>query len=136
MPFGTLRAPESDHGEVRHYWRGCRCHLCKQANANYCASDRKTRGKSYVRKCNLRASYGLSLEEYEHKLKEQDGVCAACKQPEVGRNQYGPLPLAVDHDHKTGQLRGLLCMKCNRALGLLGDSVENLKQLIIYRERY
>lgn len=89
-----------------------------------------------MRNCNLKVAHGLTLEEYTIKLKEQNSVCAACGKEETGRNQYGILPLAVDHDHNTGKIRGLLCMRCNRALGLLGDSLETLKKLAQYRSKY
>jgi hypothetical protein len=56
--------------------------------------------------------------EYAAMLAAQNGVCAACGKPETGRNQYGPVSLAVDHDHVTGKVRALLCMRCNRAPAL------------------
>lgn len=56
-------------------------------------------------------------------LEAQGGVCAICKGPETKPNaKY----LAVDHDHATGAVRGLLCNNCNRAIGLLGDDAERL----------
>lgn len=122
------------HGELMSYQRGCRCAECRRANAAYCRTARKKRGKDYVRNCNLKQAHGITLEEYNLKLKSQRGVCACCGDEETGRNQFGVLPLAVDYDHATGRLRGLLCMKCNRALGLLGDSISNLQQLIGYLE--
>ena len=65
---------------------------------------------------------------------EQEGVCAACGKTETHLNQYGVCRLAIDHNHATGVVRGLLCGRCNRALGLLGDSIENLRGLLKYRE--
>lgn len=78
--------------------------------------------------------WGLTPEEYDDMLAMQDGGCAACGQPETHRNQWGVISLAVDHDHDSGHLRGLLCARCNRALGLLGDSTERIKGLLAYRE--
>jgi hypothetical protein len=84
---------------------------------------------------NLRR-YGITPEDFDRMKDEQGGVCAACGQPETGRNQHGPLPLAVDHCHATGVVRGLLCMRCNRALGLLGDSAERVASLAAYRKGF
>jgi len=61
--------------------------------------------------------YGIDVEDYERMLFEQDGVCAICKEPSSGR------ALDIDHDHKTGKVRGLLCSNHNRALGLFSDDI-------------
>lgn len=84
----------------------------------------------------LKLSYGLSLEEFNALLEAQNYVCAICKKPETatahpGRKQW----LAVDHDHTTGRVRGLLCSQCNRSLGGFQDSVMILKRAIDYMER-
>jgi hypothetical protein len=68
--------------------------------------------KKWDRAVKLKRRFGLTVEVYDALLAAQDGVCAICKQPQPGGHR-----LAVDHDHTTGQLRGLLCSKCNRALG-------------------
>jgi hypothetical protein len=60
--------------------------------------------------------YGLTPEEYEAMLAEQNGVCAICKRPPIAGNS-----LCVDHDHMTGRVRGLLCSPCNVVLGHWGD---------------
>ena len=60
--------------------------------------------------------YGISIEQYEKALDQQKGVCKICGRPPKR------LRLAVDHDHKTGRVRGLLCMRCNRRL--LGRGLE------------
>lgn len=67
-------------------------------------------------------------------LRKQGGVCASCKQPEVGRNQFGKVRLAVDHCHETGKIRGLLCMACNRAAGLLKHNPQRLRALARFLE--
>lgn len=85
---------------------------------------RKPRSKEYRRRERLKLVYGLTLEQYQTMLEKQHGVCALCGQPET-RQQYGVLdPLAVDHDHKTGKIRGLLCRKCNLALGVFEEAFE------------
>ena len=127
----------AEHGEHLMYNRGCRCDKCKTANAVYVKADRHKRGKSWVRNVNLKAAFGITLEQYENILDQQNGVCAVCKNPEITIGKYGVLlPLAVDHNHVTRQIRGLLCLRCNRALGLLHDSVNNIKALLEYRRTY
>lgn len=65
----------------------------------------------------LRRNYGITVDEYDAILAQQNGVCAIC-----GNRCKSGRALAVDHDHITGKLRGLLCMNCNRAIGWLnGD---------------
>lgn len=64
------------------------------------------------RKKHLRDKYNLTLKGYTKLFEEQKGVCAICKKPSVER-------LNVDHNHRTGKVRGLLCNKCNRFLGFL-----------------
>jgi hypothetical protein len=68
--------------------------------------------------------YGIGLPEYEAMLAAQGGVCAICGQPETARARGGgPRPLSVDHDHETGKVRGLLCLRCNRDLAVVEDGV-------------
>lgn len=65
----------------------------------------------------LKFNYGITREEYDALLLIQNGVCAVCKQKcTTGQ------ALSVDHNHKTNKIRGLLCRKCNMAIGLLNDS--------------
>lgn len=78
----------------------------------------------------LKSSYGISLEEYRCMESSQGGVCCICRH----KNEHGKR-LAVDHDHATGVIRGLLCDKCNRALGLMKDRPDNLRAAADYLER-
>lgn len=64
----------------------------------------------------LKRKYGLTLEHYEEILADQGGGCAIC-----GRKP-GKISLHIDHDHSTGQIRGLLCFRCNNALGDFADN--------------
>jgi hypothetical protein len=76
--------------------------------------------------------YDVSITDVEEMLEKQGGVCAICKEPGFNMNEYVRSPLNVDHCHETGTVRGLLCHNCNRALGLLKDSVERLQTAIDY----
>jgi hypothetical protein len=77
--------------------------------------------------------YGITLAGYNALLEKQGGVCAICHQPQRETHKNGKAyMLAVDHDHSTGKVRGLLCNKCNQALGALSDSVTLLQRAIDY----
>lgn len=77
--------------------------------------------------------HGITLADYNILLKRQNGVCAICKQPETFKNRHGRVyALAVDHDHVTDQIRGLLCNGCNTAIGSLKDDTERMLAAIEY----
>ena len=69
-------------------------------------------------------NYGLTPEQFEVMMEAQEGQCAICT-----RFLTNPV---VDHDHLTGDIRGLLCPKCNTALGMFEDSIANLMQAAHY----
>lgn len=93
-----------------------------------CKPCQKEARRSTARKKHLDETYDLSQEEYDELLAAQDGGCAICG----GKRQYN---LQVDHCHKIGILRGLLCKRCNkRLLPACKDSVEILKAAIEYLE--
>jgi hypothetical protein len=70
----------------------------------------------------LNRRYGISLEEYQVLLRNQGGVCAICGTSKCSTGQR----LAVDHDHNTGAVRGVLCKNCNVGLGSFKDDPERL----------
>jgi hypothetical protein len=85
----------------------------------------------------LRREFGLDgIEAFDEKFAEQDGVCAICSQPETAMRRNKVLPLHVDHDHKNGLARGLLCTACNLGIGQLRDSPELLQRAIAYIEKW
>jgi len=78
----------------------------------------------------LKKRYGLTLAQYNDMLASQGGVCAICRrQCESGRN------LAVDHDHRTGEVRGLLCRLCNQAIGQFRDNPITIWRALEYVAR-
>lgn len=83
--------------------------------------------------------YGVHPDEFNKKLKEQNFVCAICEQPETSlfRNIPGKVKkLSLDHDHKTGKIRGILCTRCNHFLGRVHEDVELITKMINYLLKY
>ena len=102
--------------------------VCKE-----CAgSAKKEFSKEYYRNRSLVGRYGITLQEYNEMLIDQDYSCKVCKVHEK-YNDCGR-QLAVDHCHDTGKVRGLLCQKCNVGLGLFRDNISFLAEAIKYLE--
>ncbi len=80
----------------------------------------------------LKHLYGITIDEYEELAAMQGNVCWMCKKKEMSKDGY----LHVDHCHKTGKIRGLLCGPCNRGIGALGDSIELLRRGIEYLQEF
>lgn len=109
------RKPLSDYDKHTQTANGYRpdCKTCRQNRLNS-----STGHKDRARRDSLRRNYNISLEEYNQLLEAQGGGCAICgKRPEQQKTN-----LAVDHDHKTGTVRGILCTSCNlRLVGKFRD---------------
>lgn len=97
-------------GRGSRYCDGCR-HAYEQ--------ERRFRGRG-VRGLMLRPRYGITIDEYDALAAQQGNVCAICEQDPPQGNRI--LKLAVDHDHDTGEIRGLLCQRCNMALHFLENT--------------
>jgi hypothetical protein len=67
--------------------------------------------------------FGITVDDYSRLFTKQGGRCAICGRPETATRGGKTKWLAVDHDHETGKVRGLLCQTCNSALGLLNDDI-------------
>ena len=84
-----------------------------------------------TRASNMKKLYGLTTIKFTALLESQRGTCASCKAAEWGRR--GP---QIDHDHVTGKIRGILCRKCNTALGMIGDDLKIARLLVAYLEKF
>jgi hypothetical protein len=106
----------------KHYKsKYCSRHCCKTYSGtreSVVLSNR--RGKYFT-------LYGITIDEYDTMSLQQDGKCKICGET--------PHKLFVDHCHSTNKVRGLLCMKCNAALGLFKDKVSNLQNAILYLDQ-
>lgn len=90
--------------------------------------------KDFYKNKHLMRAYGITVEQYRDLQMKQNNVCACCKKPESRYSHHSKTlsDLAVDHCHKTGKIRGLLCFKCNMAIGLLKDDVGTLTEAVRY----
>jgi hypothetical protein len=91
----------------------------------------KAKNPGHWRDRQLRKKYGISWAEYQALFARQGGLCAICGTDKPG----GRGLMAVDHDHKTGQIRGLLCNLCNRGLGQFRDNAKTLRNAAEYLEK-
>lgn len=81
------------------------------------------------RKAQIKYKYGLSVERFQDLWQQQDGKCAICNKALSLTEKRGH---AIDHNHETGEVRGLLCNSCNTGIGLLQDSETVLSSAIMY----
>lgn len=92
-------------------------------------SRRQTENNALRQKTN---SYGISPKEYIELLEKHHHVCAICGKPETRIHQGVLAALSIDHDHDTGKIRGLLCTRCNSAIGHFYEDVEIMRKAIDY----
>jgi hypothetical protein len=104
--------------------------ICKQCYKGY----EFKRRDGYMREYDLMKSYSITVDDYNRMFESQYGKCAICgtsSSVESSRKKY----LCVDHNHETGKVRGLLCDKCNRGIGLLNDDIQTLISAIKYLQK-
>ena len=126
----SSRKNAAQHGTRSMYsYRKCRCGPCVLANNAY-ELDRYHKNKANKRNKLYLTRYGISLEQYNELLEKQDNKCAIClvSQSDLSRR------LDVDHNHITGEIRGLLCSSCNVAIGKL--NVDSGNELLYAAIKY
>lgn len=102
-----------------------RCKECEHAkNRVYHKENRSKVSARQVASQRIK-KYGVSEKDYEQMLLSHNNLCAICNKP-------SPRTLHIDHDHKTGQVRGLLCSTCNTGIGLFKDDISVLNSAIAY----
>lgn len=128
----------------RYYSRGDRkglraeCKDCNRATRAVWYQEHKDEQKQRVsswmkrnpekrRAYHLKSAYGITQADYERMHAEQEGRCGICFEPHD--------VLMVDHNHDTNKVRGLLCRKCNRSIGQLGENPETLRRAAAWVER-
>lgn len=100
------------------------CKTCKREYKKTYNKDNKHLTRAYK----LKIRYNITIQEYKSMLSSQDGKCHICG---IHHTEL-PIALCIDHCHSTGQVRGLLCGKCNQGLGLFKDDIEALERAIQY----
>lgn len=85
----------------------------------------------------LKSEFGITRDDYNRMLNEQNNVCAICFKPEYDKDARTKKikSLAVDHCHDTGKVRGLLCRKCNTAIGLFQEDINIINNCVNYLQK-
>jgi hypothetical protein len=126
----TCKICLTEKNKSEFYYGTLTCKPCYNKKSIAWTKANPDKVKVSRRKFKLKEKYGISVEEYDKMYAEQNGVCYICHKEHLRR------PLNVDHCHKTGKVRKLLCDKCNMALGLLDDSIELLDRLQKYLKEH
>ena len=121
-------------GYQQNRWRCARCRRSfvrpRGSDAkwcNPCVTEVEAGPDAAPIQSNRLLKYGLTRDDYEAMLRHQAGVCAVCHQTPVNSGIFH-----IDHNHDTGQVRGLLCRRCNVGLGMFGDNPNLLMWASIY----
>jgi len=122
----TALDPQANRDRVRR-WQLENPEKYKAKQQEYLDSGQK---QVWDRQSYLKRKYGITIAKYDEMLEAQGGVCAIC-----GEARPEERTLHVDHDHETGVVRGLLCFRCNNALGDLRDSYELFQAAANYLDR-
>ncbi len=122
------------------------CVVCRMVKTHADRKRQKESGENVVinkrwygnaRKRVLKTRYGMTVEEYDLMVSSQQGLCAICGNPETTKHEKGSVKrLSVDHDHKTGKRRDLLCHNCNCGLGRFLDDPIRLEKAAEYLRRH
>lgn len=127
------------------YKKGCRCPECKANKAIYTKRDTKAAERSKIwiannkeRNRSLKRKHADKkwLEKYEELRKTQESKCKICNKVTSLGTLSNSVKLHIDHCHKTGKLRGLLCGNCNVGLGHFKDNIQLLSNAIKYLEEH
>ncbi len=141
QPLGEFHFSTTRSGTRRRYsWcRSCRC-------AHHVAWNKKLKTepekfekyKAKRRNGRMFRRFGITVEQYNLMHDEQNGLCAICQQPETTVHNMANITqlLAIDHDHETGKVRGLLCRACNQGLGCFREDIGNLTRAIEYLRKH
>lgn len=135
------------HGHIDFYTVQDGCRTCrsirgkkwrevpknKASKIAYDKKYKKTDAGIYSRQnYHMTSRYGITFEEYELMLKKQNGRCKICKTTKTHNKSHKRL--SIDHCHKTNKIRGLICDRCNVAIGRIEDDIKRAKQIIKYLE--
>jgi hypothetical protein len=114
-------------------FRSSLCKSCSYKAARAWKAENPKAWERSARRSHLKKQYGITPEDFDRLLQSQGGKCAICHETNL-RDVRGFRP-HVDHSHKTGRVRGILCGRCNKGLGALKDDVEIVRRALSYLER-
>lgn len=110
-------------------WRDKNLEKSRLASRKSAANTRRDNPR-VIKHRKLKSSYGITIDEFENMLKSQNDRCAICSiEFDYSSQSQGP---NIDHDHKTGDVRMILCRFCNNLLGYTDDDFKILEQVIVY----
>jgi Recombination endonuclease VII len=122
----TALDPQANRDRDRR-WQQQNPERYRAKQRSYAESGQK---QIWDRKSYLRRTYGITIADYDRMFEEQNGVCAIC-----GEARPEERTLHIDHDHETGVIRGLLCFRCNNALGDFREEYELFQRAADYLDR-
>lgn len=108
------------------------CRPCSNVASKRYKDSNPIKKSAQYRKYNLRKTFDMSVDDYVFLFDKQKGLCAICERPQTLFTRR----FHVDHCHKTGKIRGLLCANCNPGIGNLQDSPELLEKAAKYLRGY
>ena len=118
---------------LRGFQRGNKCaYRCIKVDPKIWRIKNRKRLSLYLKNYNLKRKYNITLEEYNKLLELQHYRCAICVELFEDTHAF----ICLDHSHKTGKQRGLICRRCNLILGNCKDSIKILKRAIVYLKKY
>ena len=110
--------------------------MVRHSTCKECDKKRVSETPSIVkREQALKRMYGITQQDYDMMLAEQNNQCAICETTEPG-GRHTSNYFVVDHCHTTGKVRKLLCHHCNTSLGLVGDNIQTLETMINYLQKH
>lgn len=130
--------PEYEHTEYRipEYKKCSICSILKSKNDFNKYHKVKSGLNSCCKECHrdfkLRRKFNITTEDYNNMFVEQKGKCLICNKHQSELDKR----LAIDHNHETGVVRGLLCCKCNTGIGMLSDDIGIVRKAVEYLEKY
>jgi len=120
-------------GFQRYAVSGCCSNLeCRRKYEKEWTKNNPEKRHLYNKRRRLKANFNLTCEEYDAMYEKQNKGCAICG---AEKSELGKI-LAVDHNHTTGKIRGLLCNKCNQGLGFFNDSIDLLQDAVLYLRQH
>ncbi|NBR32848.1 MAG: hypothetical protein EBS87_11685 [Sphingomonadaceae bacterium] len=117
---------------IEEFWKGqSACVPCSKYKAKNRWNSRSPKKRLEQ---HLRYKYGISHSEFQEAWDKQSGNCAICEDalPDLMTYDQRRRGYAIDHNHETGDFRGVLCLKCNSLLGMASDSIDVLHSAIRY----